>query len=215
MKKFLDGFSKIIEVICVIVMCLMVLVVFFATVGRYSKLYALPWSDEFARYGMITIVYLGLMLASRQGGHFVVEIVPMIFPKPVVKAISVLVALLVDAFAVFLVKYGWAVSSKMLNQGKTSPMLEIPLGAMYLLIPIGIVLMAIFYTIHTFEGLKDPKPEEVSENGCRSTVWHSFYSPVSRCAHRHLPGHCRCAHHGAHRQHAISGRCADAHVHPA
>ena len=147
MKKFLDGFSKIIEVICVIVMCLMVLVVFFATVGRYSKLYALPWSDEFARYGMITIVYLGLMLASRQGGHFVVEIVPMIFPKPVVKAISVLVALLV----------------KMLNQGKTSPMLEIPLGAMYLLIPIGIVLMAIFYTIHTFEGLKDPKPEEVSE----------------------------------------------------
>ena len=27
----------------------------------------------------------------------------------------------------------------------------------------GIVLMAIFYTIHTFEGLKDPKPEKVSE----------------------------------------------------
>ena len=39
-------------------------------------------------------------------------------------------------------------------------MLEIPLGIMYLLIPVGIVLMAIFYTIHTFEGLKDPKPSE-------------------------------------------------------
>ncbi len=161
MKKFLDGFSKVVEVLCVIIMCLMVLVVFFATVGRYSKLYALSWSDEFARYGMVAIVYLGLMLASRQGGHFVVEIVPMIFPKPLVKGISVLVALLVDAFAVFLVKYGWAVSSKMLNQGKTSPMLEIPLGIMYLLIPVGIVLMALFYTIHTFEGPKEPKPAEV------------------------------------------------------
>ena len=85
----------------------------------------------------------------------------MIFPKPLVKGISVLVALLVDAFAVFLVKYGWAVSSKMLNQGKTSPMLEIPLGIMYLLIPVGIVLMALFYTIHTFEGLKEPMPSEV------------------------------------------------------
>ena len=52
MKKFLDGFSKVVEVLCVIIMCLMVLVVFFATVGRYSKLYALSWSDEFARYGM-------------------------------------------------------------------------------------------------------------------------------------------------------------------
>ena len=139
-------------------MCLMVIVVFFATIGRYSKLYALPWSDEFARYGMITIVYLGLMLASREGGHFVVEIVPMIFPKSVVKVISVIVTLLVDAFAVFLVRYGWAVSSKMLNLGKTSPMLDLPLGALYPLIPIGVVLMAIFYTIHTFQSLKAEAP---------------------------------------------------------
>ena len=102
---------------------------------------------------MIVIVYMGLMLASRTGGHFIVEVVPMIFPKPVVKVISVVVALLVDAFAVFLVRYGWMVSSRMLTQGKLSPMMGLPLGAVYLLIPIGIALMAIFYTIHTVEGL--------------------------------------------------------------
>ena len=167
MKKILDGFAKAVEVISVIIMCLMVIVVFFATIGRYSKLYALPWSDEFARYGMITIVYLGLMLASREGGHFVVEVVPMIFPKSVVKVISVIVAILVDAFAVFLVRYGWAVSSKMLAQGKVSPMLELPLGAVYLLIPVGVVLMALFYTIHTIEGLKstpaEPSADEKEE----------------------------------------------------
>lgn len=165
MKKILDGFSKVVEAICVVIMVLMIVVVFLATVGRYTKLFGIAWSDEFARYSMVAIVYLGLMLASRNGGHFVVEVVPMIFPKAVVKVISIVVALLVDAFAVFLIRYGWQVSSRMLTQGKLSPMMSWPLGVMYLLIPIGVALMAIFYTIHTIEGLaaKDEENKEEKE----------------------------------------------------
>ena len=134
MKRFLDGFSKLVEAVCVTIMVLMVIVVFVATIGRYSKLYAIDWSDEFARYSMVAIVYLGLMLASRNGGHFVVEVVPMIFPKSVVKAISVV-----------------------------SPMMDLPLGMVYLLIPVGVGLMAVFYTIHTIESLmaKDEKKEGI------------------------------------------------------
>lgn len=162
MKKVLDGFAKLVEAICVIIMVLMIVIVFFATIGRYSKLYAIDWSDEFARYSMVAIVYLGLMLASRNGSHFVVEVVPMIFPKNVVKAISLVIAGLVDAFAIFLIRYGWMVSSRMLKQGKMSPMMDLPLGAVYLLIPVGVGLMAVFYTIHTLEDFlaKDEKKEE-------------------------------------------------------
>ena len=89
----------------------------------------------------------------------------MIFPKAVVKVISVIVTVLVDAFAVFLIRYGWMVSSRMLNQGKLSPMMGLPLGAVYLLIPVGVTLMAIFYTIHTLEALtaKDTNKEEESK----------------------------------------------------
>ena len=159
MKKILDGFAKIVEVVCVIIMCIMVVVVFLATTGRYSGLFSIPWSEECSRYCMIAIVYLGLMLASRNGSHFVVEIVPLIFPKKVVKAFSVVVAILVDAFAIFLVRYGWMVSSRMLNQGQASPMLGIPTGMVYLLIPVGVALMAIYYTIHTFENLKDKEAD--------------------------------------------------------
>ena len=159
MKKILDGFAKIVEVVCVIIMCIMVVVVFLATTGRYSGLFSIPWSEECSRYCMMAIVYLGLMLASRTGGHFVVEVVPLIFPKKVVKAVSVVVAILVDAFAIFLVRYGWMVSSRMLNQGQTSPMLGIPTGMVYLLIPVGVALMAIYDTIHTFENLKDKEAD--------------------------------------------------------
>lgn len=162
MKKFLDGFARLVEAVSVVIMVLMVIVVFIATVGRYTKLFAIDWSDEFARYSMVAIVYLGLMLASRNGSHFVVEVVPMIFPRAVVKVISVIVTVLVDAFAVFLIRYGWMVSSRMLTQGKLSPMMGLPLGAVYLLIPVGVGLMAVFYTIHTVEDLmkKESKEEE-------------------------------------------------------
>lgn len=158
-KKILDGFAKVVEVLCVVVMCLMVAVVFLATFGRYTGLFSIAWSEELARYCMIAIVYMGLMLASRTGGHFVVELVPLIFPKTVVKAISVVVAVLVDAFAVFLVRYGWMVSSRMLRQGQLTPMLNLPTGMVYMVIPIGVALMAIYYTIHTFENLKEKKEE--------------------------------------------------------
>ena len=81
MKKVLDGFSKVVEVLLVIMMVAMMAVVFLATVGRYSQLYTIAWSEEFARYCMVGIVYLGLMLASRTDSHFVVEIIPLIFAK--------------------------------------------------------------------------------------------------------------------------------------
>ena len=152
MQKAVNGFAKFVEVVLVILMALMVLVVFLATVGRYTQAFSIPWSEEFARYCMVAIVYLGLMLASLTKQHFVVELVPLIFKnKPaVIKACNVLVTILLDLFAVFMAKYGWLVVSKMLNQGKVSPMLNIPLGLVYLLVPVGIVLMAVFYTYRTY-----------------------------------------------------------------
>lgn len=157
MKKILSNFARIIEGVLVAIMAVMVLVVFLATVGRYTHLYSIAWSEECSRYCMIAIVYLGLMLASMSDGHFVVDVLPLIFRKKpsVIKAASVVSAILVDAFAVFLAYYGWTVSSKMLNLGKQSPMLGLPLGLVYLLIPVGVVLMAFFYTIRTYEKITD------------------------------------------------------------
>lgn len=34
-------------------------------------------------------------------------------------------------------------------------MLKLPTGMVYMLIPIGVALMAVYYTVHTFENLKD------------------------------------------------------------
>lgn len=144
--KILDTFKKFMETVIVLVMIAMVLVIFFATVGRYTGLFSIPWSEEFARYSMIAMTYLGAMIAASRGSHFAVEVVGMVFPKKVQNIITVVNIIVVDLFSVFILKQGWQISNKMLTQGKLSPMLEWPLGLVYMLIPVGLVLMAIYFT---------------------------------------------------------------------
>ena len=89
----------------------------------------------------------------------------MIFAKKpkIVKIFGLINAIIVDAFAIFLGSQGWKVCTKMLAQGKQSPMMRIPLGAVYMIIPVGIILMAVFYTISAVSKFRD-NTEEKEEN---------------------------------------------------
>ena len=152
--KILEGFKKVMEFVVVIIMMLMVAVIFLATVGRYTVIFSIPWSEEFARYCMVAMVYLASMLAADKGSHFAVEVVPMLFPKKVVNVICVINIIIVDLFSVFILKQGWKIASKMLSQGKLTPMLEWPLGIVYMVIPVGLVFMAIYYTAYNIRKIR-------------------------------------------------------------
>ncbi len=158
--KVLDGFKKIIEAIVVVIFIAMVIVIFLATFGRYTGVFSIPWSEEFARYCMVSMVYLASMLAAAKGAHFCVEIADVILPKPILKIVKVFNIIAVDLFSLFIMKQGWGISSKMLNQGKLSPMLELPLGAVYLVIPIGLLFMAIYFTIYNIQKIKEISKKE-------------------------------------------------------
>ena len=58
MKRFCEAFLKLEKGIGGALLLLMLVVVFFATVGRYTGLYNMSWSDEAARYLMIWFVFL-------------------------------------------------------------------------------------------------------------------------------------------------------------
>ena len=153
--KILDGFKKIMEFFVVIVMMLMVAVIFLATVGRYTGIYSIPWSEEFARYCMVVMVYFAAMLAAAKGAHFVVEVVPMLFPKSIVNIITIFDIVVVDLFSVFTAYTGYVKCAKLLAQGKVTPMLYLPQGVLYAVIPVGLILMAIYYTVYNIQKIKE------------------------------------------------------------
>ena len=75
MKRFCEAFLKLEKGIGGALLLLMLVVVFFATVGRYTGLYNMSWSDEAARYLMIWFVFLLAGLSAFRGEMFSIDLV--------------------------------------------------------------------------------------------------------------------------------------------
>lgn len=168
MKKAVSFLERIEEVFLVAMLVLMMLVTFIAAFGRYSGLFGFKWSEEFVRYCMVWMVFIGVIAAARRGGHFAVEALDIILPAAVVRVFIVLRTLLVIAFNTYAAYLGCGLIQKQMGTGQITPSLRWPYWVMYLSIPIGLGLMAVRYTAHSVtllrkKDLKETIVEEAKE----------------------------------------------------
>ena len=75
MKTFGKWVCKIEKGIGGALLLLMMGLVFFATVGRYTGLYNMAWSDEASRYCMIWSVFIVAGLSAQRGQMFSIDVV--------------------------------------------------------------------------------------------------------------------------------------------
>ena len=61
-----------------ILLALMCILLFTQVVTRYVFVVSLPWLEESARYGMITLTFLGAAMATRERIHIRVDVLPLI-----------------------------------------------------------------------------------------------------------------------------------------
>ncbi len=73
MKKAIDYFFKLLEVLVVACMVAMVIMVFGNVVLRYGFNSGITVSDEMSRYCFIWLTYIGAMIAMREKGHLGVD----------------------------------------------------------------------------------------------------------------------------------------------
>jgi TRAP-type transport system small permease protein len=73
MKKAVDLFFKLLELLVVIAMVAMVIMVFGNVVLRYGFNSGITVSDEMSRYCFIWLTYIGAMIAMRERGHIGVD----------------------------------------------------------------------------------------------------------------------------------------------
>ena len=151
MKKLFNGLRRAEEVLLVILMIIMCLIIFVATVARFTGLFVIPWAEELARYCMIWIIFLGIGVAACNGEHFCVEALELFCSKAILKVIYVLDAILVLGFSLFASYYGITILQKQIASGQITPSLRWPIWIMYLSIPLGLILMALCYAWHTYE----------------------------------------------------------------
>ena len=129
----------------IMALLLMMGLVFFATVGRYTGLYNMAWSDEASRYCMIWSVFIVAGLSAQRGQMFSIDVVSEKLPLKGQKVFALIRLILVCAFCVFCVVYGGRMMAHQINIGQTSPSLKIPMWVMYSCVPLGCLLLIAHY----------------------------------------------------------------------
>jgi len=120
------------------ILAAMAAMVFANVVLRLTTDHSILWVEEVSRYLMIWLTFLGAGLVLRYGGHIGIDTLQEKFPRqaPWIRAVIFVVVL-----AFFIVMLWLGVRYAMLTWSQTTPVLQIPIGAVYLAMPIGFALM--------------------------------------------------------------------------
>ena len=110
---------------------------------RYVFLLPIYWAEEFVRYLMVWLIFIGASQVTLWGGHVAVDIVPRLLSKRGNAILAFLVNVICILFCVLLAYLSLKQMLRVKGAGQISPALEIPMWIAYLSIPAGTILMLI------------------------------------------------------------------------
>jgi TRAP-type C4-dicarboxylate transport system permease small subunit len=120
------------------ILAAMAAMVFVNVVLRFTSDRSLLWVEEVSRYLMIWLTFLGGGPVLRYGGHLGIETLQEAWPRYAAAIRAAVFAILLGFFA-FMVWVGLRYAAFAWEQ--TTPVMQIPIGVVYLAIPIGFALM--------------------------------------------------------------------------
>jgi len=122
------------------ILAAMAAMVFANVVLRYATDRSLLWVEEASRYLMIWLTFLGCGLVLRYGGHIGIDTLQDALPRHAAAIRAAIFCVLLAFFATML----WVGARySLLTWGQTTPVLGIPIGAVYLAMPIGFALLIV------------------------------------------------------------------------
>lgn len=147
------GIDGLVRWIVIVFMLIMSVAVSLQIVFRYVFNAPLGWSEEVARFSFVWVSFFGASALLRVREHINVNVFVDRFP-PRVRATCVFLADLVALICIYFFVVG-GISLTTNEWRQLAPATEIPMGWVYLAIPISATLMAIWAVIQTIQsGLK-------------------------------------------------------------
>jgi TRAP-type C4-dicarboxylate transport system permease small subunit len=125
----------------VIALLAVMAVMVFANVAlRFLTDHSILWVEEASRYTMVWLTFVGAGPVLRYGGHIGIDTLQQGAPRLAPAIRTVIFALLAVFFCVMIV-VGLRYAS--LTWAQTTPLMEIPIGAVYLAMPAGFALLLV------------------------------------------------------------------------
>ena len=126
---------------CVIVMLAAMASMVFTNVAlRFFTDRSILWVEEASRYTMIWLTFTGAGLVLRYGGHIGIDTLQQRVPRHAVAIRAAIFLVLLGFFGTMTVV---GLRYAILTWAQTTPVMEIPVGAVYLAMPIGFALMIV------------------------------------------------------------------------
>ena len=140
----LDAFDRVLlrlnRWLVIVILAAMALMVFANVALRFLTDQSILWVEEVSRYLMIWLTFLGAGLVLRYGGHIGIDTLQDSMPRQA-PAIRAVIFLLLLGFFGFMVWIGTRYA--ILTWGQTTPVMQVPVGFVYLAMPIGFALLIV------------------------------------------------------------------------
>lgn len=139
MGKVIAGMNKVVHIMLIVLMTILVIAVFCQIVFRFFDR-SLPWTEELSRYAMIWMTFLGAAYAVSTRAHIGMELFVERAQGVTKQILIVLAATISGLFFVMMIVKGYELSMRVMDQ--STAVLQIPMGIVYLIMPIsGAVLL--------------------------------------------------------------------------
>lgn len=149
-RKLRRGLDLLLEGVVAIVMGVLVIDVTWQVFTRYVLNNASSWTEELATYLMIWVGLLGASVALRRGAHLGIDYFVSHLSPRARASTEVFVFLAIAAFSVAVLIVGGAnLVNETLARGQASPAVGVPMGYVYLALPIS----GFFLTLYSMEFL--------------------------------------------------------------
>lgn len=158
--KIVSSLNRYSQYFAMLLLVTMVFLVFLQIVMREVLNYSFSWTEEAARYMLVWVSFIASGFAYQYGAHISIEVFVKKLNPSLNRGIKILVAVIAIIFAIILIVTGGElVLENLMNR---SPALHLPMGFVYLAIPIG-ALLQILNIIDLLAYKKNASSNEVSK----------------------------------------------------
>lgn len=138
----MDYLAKSVELVMIILTAMMVGLVTYQVFERYVLHYTPPWSEELSVYLMIWFGIIGMAAGLRRNSHIALHYFADLMPKPVQRVLDFVKYGLILIYTAVLTVEG--IHMVQLTMSQKSPAIGLPVGFVYLALPVSTVLMVVF-----------------------------------------------------------------------
>ncbi|MCP4401587.1 MAG: TRAP transporter small permease [bacterium] len=142
--RLFEKIDKLFEYVIALLLAVLVTVNVASVFFRFVIQSSLVWADEFMRYTFIWMVFFSLALLIIQKEHIAVDLTSLIFPKKYQQHCYFIGEIIALAAVTILFLLSLQIVRR--TMGVTSISLQIPMGYVYMCIPIGFFFTMINYS---------------------------------------------------------------------